>query len=231
MLNVFWEAYYYPSSNSNLIATCYLNCPAPPCTAYKSCSLTYPGLEGEKSCSITEPDYHMTPGTLSPDSASTVTNLVNCVFTDTIRGRDTWQSLNFYPLAFYLNVPSAVSMTVGDQTPLEIEVKNLGILTDSYSFDLSSTEPTLLQVSRGQSTISNVPADNMDSKTADMFLLSTQQIVEAELAFSSMTAPEIKITPDKRIRVGGGMKSLPDFGLLGIVQIIAIAALLLFKLK
>jgi len=232
-LNVLWKARYWDLAERNISVECYLNCPDPQagCSAYQNCKyLDYPaGAAG--SCTIANPNYDLTPAAAMADRASTVLNKISCKFTDPKNPVITsgWVNKEFAPIAFYLEAPSAIALTAGDEFPLELVVKNLGILTDSYSVAVRSLASNLI-VSDGQATITNIKANETGRMRSVLLLLSTVEAANAKVNVTSIISPQINLT--KTILVQSGMKSLPEFNWFGMMQIMFLAAVILaFKFK
>jgi len=232
-LNIYWKAYYLDNSNRNISVECYLNCPNPEagCTGYQECKyLDYPsGTIG--TCTITNPNYNLALATgLGENTASTISNNISCKFTDPLNPTVTsgWVNRTFVPLSFYLSLPSIVSIDVGDSYPLELTVKNLGMITDNYSIDVSSLTSNLV-ISSGQATITELEMNETGKMYPNLLLLSTTESASATITATSAMLPQMYL--QKPFIVKGSMASMPEFGWIGIIQIILLAALLAFKSK
>ncbi|MFH7882285.1 MAG: hypothetical protein QW140_01015, partial [Candidatus Aenigmatarchaeota archaeon] len=129
-LNIFWQAEYLQGWKKEIAIRCYLNCPytdITKCGNYQNCSSSilssYQGI-----CTIPEPQYDFTKQ-----------NSLTCELSDPSfpSVRYVPQVREFWPLYFSSSPLKNISATVGDRILISINVKNLGLLTDNYTVNVT----------------------------------------------------------------------------------------------
>ena len=215
-MSVFWKTVYDKENDVNVECTFI--------TGGQQCNpFPYSGPAGSGSCYISSPNYDMTadPGGFP----RTVKNILYCKASDSIMpGIYSERVLEFYPVAFEVSVPGSVGLVVGERQDLLITVKNNGTLSDSYDVTLIPQDPGLLFVENGAQTTETLDTYEIQQIDIDVTLLSSINPTSADLSVVSNVASNIRF--DKNIRFEGTDKSLPDFGVFGIAQIMIIAAIL-----
>jgi len=213
LMNVNWNTEY---GGTSVKVECTLN-GAQQCLPYP-----YAGQPGGGSCSIASPAYVMTPDGSLPH---TVANTLFCAAYDASSPTQrTEKTVQFYPVSIEVAVPTSMNAVVGESQNLQISVKNNGTLSDTYDISVVSTNPTLLDVSNGEQTSQLLGTNDVQQLYSGLTLLATGQTATANVVVSSSAQPSIQFSTP--VSVKGTEKSLPEFGVLGLLQIIAAAALL-----
>ncbi len=140
----------------------------------------------------------------------------------------------FYPVAFTANTSLSSSLiTVGSQIQLRISVRNIGLFLDNYTVNISSPASYVYVSNPLASTglVSGNPFNQSAFTSTSVAALAAldpnQQITMFAFVNSTAKPPLGMVIP---IVFKTGFASLPDFTILGIIQIIVLAALiLLFK--
>jgi hypothetical protein len=134
-------------------------------------------------------------------------------------------------LAF--NVSAALgSLTVGREVSLRVNVQNNGLLTDNYTVNVTSPSSYLSfsapLTSTGflQGSPTNEYGYSLTGVTA-LASLGTQTRIDIQVNSTVNQSIGQTIT----IQLTAGLASLPDFTILGIIQIIILAALILWTKK
>ncbi len=215
-----WEAFYPDDPFRTMEVKCGLNCD--PQTADcgsiigQGC-LPYPvqhGAESVKkgSCAVSSPTYNFA-----------ATNKIMCLFYDPINpSLKTFVDHDFTPVDFELNYPPKIVADVGSSFDLKIDISNKGLLRDTYRVDLTGTET----VSISPESVTTEVVDR--SKSVSVFSSITplvDQSGQLTLKVTSLTSGKV-VT--KTIELNPKLFILPEFGLLGLIQIIAIATIVYF---
>jgi hypothetical protein len=140
---------------------------------------------------------------------------------------------SFHPVAFIASTSlSSLSITVGDQVQLRINVQNIGLFTDNYTVNISSPA-SYVYVSNPIASTGLVPGNPFNqsafTSTSITALAATTDTIRLT-AYVNSAYPQIEPFPIP-IVLKTGFASLPDFTILGIMQIIILAALILFLKK
>lgn len=231
-LNVYWTANYIVGSG-NISVICFFNCITPACDSGPIQNCSYTGAPGDAACAIVNPSYYYDRD-----------NAVVCKFfdpSDPTVPLTPFPNRTFMPVAFNVWL-SPVSAVIGTEFSLKISVKNVGLFEDYYNASVSTPSPNILAI------------DNRTSNTYIGPLKGSSYLSTPETGFNyaRLTVftdePCICITVNSTARsdvtgsysidntgcqtncvqIKSKLASLPDFGLLGIIQIILLAALLLY---
>lgn len=140
---------------------------------------------------------------------------------------------SFYPVAFTANTSlSSLSITVGNQIQLRINVQNIGLFTDNYTVNISSPASYVYVSNPIASTglVSGNPFNQSAfTSTSITALAATTDTIRLNAYINSTAySPIGQLIP---IVLKTGFASLADFTTLGIIQIIILAALILFLKK
>lgn len=209
-MNVNWATDY--SGGTSVSVECRLN-------GAQLCS--YVGAPGGGGCTIVSPSYNTTPESGQP---RTVSNQLNCTAYDTIRPNIKNSNIvNFYPRAIIINLPSAMSLTVGDKQNLLITIENNGTLSDGYTVFVTPAYPNLLNVTGGAQSTQGLDTNDVQQIYSVLTLMTTGQTVNANVVVSSISQPAIQFAATVPVR--GTQKSLPEFDVFGLLQIMLISAL------
>lgn len=142
---------------------------------------------------------------------------------------------SFYPIAFIANTSlSSSSITVGDQIQLLIYVQNIGLFLDNYTVNITSPA-SYVYISNPLTSTGLVTGNpfNQSAYTstsiAALAALNPNQQITLFAIINSTVKPVIgQVIP---IVFSTGLASLPDFTILGIIQIIILAVLILALTK
>jgi hypothetical protein len=184
----------------------------------------YSQMSGSGSCEFLPPPYNLTAD-LGAGPRS-VLNVLNCTACNSNNQTlcDEWVE-TFYPISFEANMPNEVTLPVGGTEAIPVTVINGGLLTDSYTLDLVSMNPSALGIINGSETLELLDTDDIQEARIEIVMLTSEQKATARLNVSSVIEPGISF--QKFMSVVGHERSLPDFGGLGILQIMIIAVVLL----
>jgi hypothetical protein len=176
---------------------------------------------GPGSCTVHIPPYDFTK-----------LNNVSCFvyYTPSIFYNATY-NISFNPVAF--NAVAALgSLTVGTAIPLRVHVQNTGLLTDLYTVNFTSASSYILFSDPNTNTgsLDGIPTNESGYAQSD---------VTAQAAFGSQSVIIIQVNSTVSPSIGqtipiylsAGLASLPDFTIFGIIQIIILAALVLWAKK
>lgn len=220
-LNVIWLVPQAAPSQPNLGINCtYTGIAAADCVPKPF--IQGPGYGG---CVVINPQYDF----YNLNNVSCLVYLVSDMKTNTTF------NTSFYPVAFIANTSlSSLSMTVGSQIQLRINVQNIGLFTDNYTVNITSPA-SYVYVSNPLSATGVVIGDPFDqsafTSTSIAALAAPNQNQQITLfaLINSTTYPKIgQVIP---IVLKTGFASLADFTILGIIQIIILAALILLLKK
>lgn len=196
------------------------------CTLYGEATqkcIPYPYVQtsGEGACAVRNPMYEF------GDSASGAENNISCKFYDVINPEIlSWKNETFKPVAFGLFV-TPVAITIGEPFSLPIQVKNLGLLTDNYTVEVTPLLPNV-GVEQKYTYLKDVERGETVETRVRLAVLSLQPTPRIKVnVTSSISGFHIS----KIIEFEGGVASLPEFGLIGILQIMIIAALVVVFIK
>jgi hypothetical protein len=206
-LNVFWNTI----GPSGVTVDCYLN-------GVFGCSWT--GSPGIGTCAIPNPNYII--------NKNFAPNNISCVIYDACSpGAYTWRNETFYPIAFTVTMPSTIKTTVGRTQEIPITVKNIGLLTDNYSINVTAIQPNLVYVVHGYGTTGNLFGDYYNG-------INQSKTIPAELkVLSNILSTNVNITvksqfgvdESKEIIIMSEESSLPEFDFYGIFQIVILTML------
>lgn len=244
-LNVRWDAKDPGGIERQIGVNCWLNCVADPdqllsnvnlCAGYQNCS--YVGPTGDHSCSIQTPSYNFNSG-----------NNVTCRFYDTLLPSQglVVENRSFYTVDYEVFTPS-VSLTVGTDAILPIDVKSFGILPNYYTNNLTALQNSQLVSVSGQfANTANVRCGENGRTFPNIKLLSSGEIpflilsrssvdttvctVDAECGYlSDGPAPGRCVSnvcwKSYDLSIQAGVASLPEYGIVGFAIIILISTFL-----
>lgn len=248
-LNIHWNSYYLSGIEADVGVKCYLNCthPETDCAGeagWQSCG--YEGPPGERICTIVDPSYNFT-----------AENNVTCKFYDPdfpeIEYVDPetggYPSLTFKAIDFNIQVLPA-TVTVGERFRLQIIAKNLALLASDYTVKISTPSPSYVVIDRNLLATDELSTNETEAVYSGITLLSSVKDVVFNILAKSNIDPTIcteavdckylgkcgdesprcldgKCAKACQIRISSGNKSLPEFGWLGLLQIMLIAVAVL----
>ena len=192
----------------------------------KTC--TYSGDPGTGGCTITGMNlYNLAQDGGNPRSAS---NVLVCDACDNGAPADCDQDTqNFYPINFVVDAPPKITVVVGDKYGVGITVMNNGTLTDGYNITLVSSNSEVLFIQDGKHTIETLDQGRNERFYIDTVVMSSEVSADAYLTVESKASIDhgpSTINYQKTIPAWGSDKSLPDFGVFGLLQIMLAAAVL-----
>jgi hypothetical protein len=195
----------------------------------KSCA--YSGNPGLGGCTIRAADlYDFTPD--AGGETRTVGNTLGCTACDVAIPTDCDNKVEtFYPFDFDVTAPPRISAVVGGKYNIIITVKNNGTLTDAYTMNIVSSNSQVFSIENGAQATQMINQNTHEQMYVDSLMVSSEEVVDVTLTVTSNTSRDYvpsygAITHTQIIPVLGSDKSLPDFGLLGLLQIMLVAAVL-----
>ncbi|MBI1978478.1 MAG: hypothetical protein HYS62_00260 [Candidatus Aenigmarchaeota archaeon] len=223
--NVKWEAFYPDEPFKNMEVRCGLNCDprvsncdqAAEVGPGKGC-LPYPvqhGTEDVKkgNCAVTSPAYNFND------------DKIMCLFYDPDNTAvNTFTNHDFAAVDFDIRTTDRITTKVGERFDLKIDIVNTGALSDSYRIDISS--PGTMEITPATITTLTIDPNQIVSAFSSVMPL-VEEPTTVIVAVTSLTSGKI-VT--KTIDVTIGLFALPEFGLIGFLQIVAIAAVIYFLL-
>jgi hypothetical protein len=236
-LRIYWNTSYIGEELYQIGVKCYLNCQPvdEKCVEeHWEYNCTYLGPPGPGVCSIQPVEF----GYLYPLDAD---NFVVCIFYNPIQPSveyklqdGTYPEKVFKPIDFILFLSQNFTVTVGQQFSMPINVKNVGIFTDSYNINVTGIPENLVDIANETANVTIGPLTGKSfgnfpetfSSIAKIFVKSTESSINIIVTANSTT--DNAIYRRQFLQIRAGVSSLPDFGLLGIIQIILLAAAILF---
>ena len=194
----------------------------------KSCQFS--GNPGPNGCTVIGSDlYILTPSGVEP---RTVANTIDCEACDSAVPADCdSKSETFYPLSFGVDAPPKIVAVVGEDYSIAITVNNSGTLADGYTISAVSSDPQTFSIKSGDLSTRSLDQGDYQRLYIDSVLISSAQSADVDISVTSNTSRDHvpaygDITYHVIIPAYGSDKSLPDFGWLGILQIMLAAAVL-----
>ncbi len=241
-LNIFWTTKYFSDWKKEIAAKCYLNCLNPGddiesnCVGYQSCnSTTIAGSQGV--CTITDPNYDYTTA-----------NLIVCKIYDPSQPEIEYKpyvNLTFWPLNFTSLPLKNISATVGDSISLPIRIKNLGLLEDNYTINITPlSNPNFISIKNNLISVRNVKSGEMSIGYAEIIPLSSSETELGIWVYSdspewfdcSACPPNFvceqasqKCSKYFVIRIESDYSSLGEISLAEIILLIFVALLLIYR--
>ncbi|HLC39284.1 MAG TPA: hypothetical protein VJJ76_00185 [archaeon] len=235
-MRVYWNASYLSGTVQTVGVRCYINCNPleTSCDGWQNC--TYEGSPGPGVCSVQPVSYNY-----PLDSG----NLAVCVFYNpanpTVEYKKTdgtYPNRTFKPLDFSLFISPNFTVTVGKEFSMQINVKNNGVFTDYYNLTVNPQPVNLVAIDPQTQVTSFGPLTGNSygnfpetfASIAKMRVLSTVSAINIQVIANSSTNGTV--FREQVVQIRAGVSSLPDFGFFGLMQIIIVAAVVLFlKLK
>jgi hypothetical protein len=232
-LNVYWNATYV-GGTGNIGTKCYLNCnPINDCSSAQNCA--YSGQTGTSVCTIVNPSYNYYQD-----------NFVACKFFDPSFPDipyEPYPNKTFRPLSFNVWLSPATT-TIGTPFSLQINVKNIGLFDDYYNVSVSTPNPNIISVDplTANTTIGPLKGDSYLSVPETGFTFSNMRVLFLTsnscvcINVNSTTKPDILGIYNMNsvgcqpncVQIKSSMASLPDFDWLGLIQIILLAAAIVY---
>ena len=177
------------------------------------------GLGGTKkgSCGVPSPAYDFT-----------TTNKITCLFYDPVDpSLKTRENRDFIPIDFQIASTSKIITTVGKKAELKVDVVNTGILPDSYTITLAADRPEAVDISPSITTTGGISLNQIISLFFSVLpVIDTDNRITVTVASNTNPSTFKTLTID----IDTGFYALPEFGLIGFLQIVAIAAIVYFLL-
>jgi len=248
-LNVEWNATYWSGREADIGAKCYLNCEHPEaggydidsnCAGKKYCM--FEGAAGVGGCAIASPNYIY---------QNTQSNNVTCKFYDPLVPSVIYlpfPAVQFKPIDFDVSVTPAATVTVGKSVALIVSIKNNGIIASSYEVN-ASTISNLAIIENGlipeteiiewnESTAAYPKITMLSSAETVTLFVKTKSKADpvvcssnADCAYIGVCgleppacSPGGKCTKVCAVQISANNRSVPEFGVLGLVQVMLLAA-------
>ncbi len=224
LFNSQWKAFYPDNfATRDMNVKCGLNCdPASTdCSPAGIGCMPYDASQGpailkEGDCDVTDPTYNFG----SP-------NEINCLFYDPAdTSLDTPVTFTFVPIDFEISGSDRISAGQGELVETKIDLTNTGLIQDSYTVTVTSNLAAVEITTPSQRTESTLSTQTIPVSFGVRPLSSSSNIVTVTV--TSNTAPSVSKTFD--IELGSGNFALPEFGFIGLVQIIVLAGIAYFIL-
>lgn len=234
-LRIYWNASYLTPVVGQIGVRCYLNCnpyTTPNACAGVSNNCTYLGPPGLSVCTILPVVYAVS--LVTPQNAT-------CIFYNpaqpTVEYKNpdgSYPSSAFYPISFNLYLSPNFTVAVGNPVSMAVIVQNLGVFTDNYTQVVRAYPGNLiaLDASTKNTTFGPVTGNSYGNSPqpfaslAKFTLLSTSAPVNLIVDINSTV--NSTIDAEQVLLIQAGISSLPDFTWTGLLQIIALAGLILF---
>jgi hypothetical protein len=207
------------TGTSTLNITCGLNCdPEVSCPSTQKCNNTQ--SPGDGSCSIggaTNPNYVFASGN------SPVQNNVTCV-ARYVSDPTTKKSINttFKPIDFNVLLPGTMMATIGTPTEIKVEIRNSGLLTDGYNVSFDTNAGAYVYPSK-VNTDTTYKNTSLAASSFLTILIAQNNVLRINVSSSTNSSILQQLT----IPISSGSFALPDFHLLGLIQIMLLAVILL----
>jgi len=229
--NIWWKGKYQDGScfpDRELAVECFLN------DRYDRPALPFPFKitpDKEGTCAVAGArDIYNFTKDLTVSYAASVLNTISCKFYDPAHPWIfSWTNRTFRPIAFESTVPPTVSITTGKPFSLVMHVKNLGLLTDNYTVELIPNTPSVVSIEDSFSVISGVKTNSIgDAYTKITMLAAVSTTITINVtSLTSCQYSSACISKIITLTIQGGVNSLPDFDAFAIIQIVAVAAIIL----
>jgi len=222
--NNFWTL-NYPYLKRSASVKCALNCDPSKisCPANSQC-IPYPYKQdpGKGTCAVPNPIYNFS-----------VPNSVGCLVYDTNLPQRVYSSYNyaFNSVNFDVSVPPTVAITVGQSFSLPINLKNIGLLADDYTVELKTSTPNTVLIEGNTSIIPGLKTNSTGDINFRITLLasgSASVTINVTSLVSCRYSPQGCLSKSVVLTLQGGVNNLPDFDSIGVLQIVAISAILVF---
>ncbi|MEM5803086.1 MAG: DUF2341 domain-containing protein [Candidatus Aenigmatarchaeota archaeon] len=126
--------------------------------------------------------------------------------------------------AIEIQAPRTIITTVGKQTMLQLSIRNNGVSTDFYTIDLSPASSNSIEISNRRITTDSVEVGKSISVFSNIRTLTEDDnTLTITIVNSDNTQGKTIVIPVKSKKY-----SLPEFGFLGFLQIIAMAVVVYF---
>lgn len=227
-LNTYWNSSYIVGTG-DIGANCYLNCDpkTTDCSSAQNCS--YEGPTGNAVCTIISPSYNFYGD-----------NYVVCKFYDPATPSipyEPYPNKTFRPVAFSVWLFSVTS-TIGKEFSMQINVKNVGLFDDRYNITVSTPTPNILAIQNPGAFVGPLKGDSYLNvpETGASFTRLTVLTDEPCVCITVNSTAKADVVGNYNmdstscsancVKIQSKLASLPDFGFLGILQIILLAGIL-----
>lgn len=210
----------------------------------------------EYTSTVFSPDYRFCENRVCPgdyptclegdkcSSYASPTNIFFCIVFDPYHPWLNYSSeVKFKPIYFKASYTPPATVTLGEEFKIKIDVTNLGLFVDNYTIEVTSSDSSVVSVIDGYGVIENLAADCPEIKfpATDYNCNPVTKSFEARLipliardaqititVTSNISGIKLKLPP---IPVISYRKSLSEFGWNGILQIMIVAAIVIFLLR
>ncbi len=220
-----WEAFYPTLTSRDMKAKCALNCNpstqncagalGQSCEPYDQSLGTNQLKKG--SCSVSNPYYNFAQ-----------TNKIICLFYDpNDLSLNAVVNHDFIPLDFDIRSTSRISSSVGSVIDLRVDVNNKGLLGDAYTVTLAASDPTAVDITPQSRNTGKIPSKQLGSVTS-----SIRPLVDKTNLITVTVTSDTQPSMSKvfQVELNPSLFVLPEFGLVGFLQIVIIAAIVYFLL-
>ena len=239
-LNIFWKASYLSGEKRDIGIKCYLNCFNPGdnieenCAGFQNCSSVVKA-SSQGTCTIVSPNYFFDKK-----------NMVVCKLYDPKFSSIEYKpylNKSFWALNFTLLPLENINTNVGNEISIEVRVKNLGLLTDNYTINISY--PTNLVSAPKMEFIEGVKSEEIGRKKIRVIpLIATSAKIDlfvysnsSSWTFNCPTCPSNfvcepasgKCSKKVTVILESGYSSLNEIGLAEIILLIFVALVLIYR--
>ncbi len=127
---------------------------------------------------------------------------------------------------FDIRGPDSVTTTVGEFTEVRIDVFNKGSVQDSYTAQITGTPANVVEITNPSLTTQTVSPKQTTQITSNIRALTGDNSVITFTIISVGTSEQLALP----IPVSSKKFSLPEFGLIGFLQIVLLAGIIYFLL-
>jgi hypothetical protein len=192
------------------------------------------------------PDANCNPQTFCSEYASPLDVLSCNSFDSDHPWLNYWNTIRFRPIHFSASRTYPSNVTLGQEFTIRVDVTNHGLFVDNYTIEVTSLNPSIISVTHGSGKIENLaancpkiiypqipPIDYACSPTSASFEAKAIPLTAGSTKLRINVTSEIsRITLIlEEIEVKSGVKSLSEFDIFGILQIMVFAAIILIFWK
>lgn len=121
-----------------------------------------------------------------------------------------------------LRNPASITTTVGELTTIQVDIRNGGTSSETYEVTITATEPNAIEITNPSITTTIKPGQSISVFTNIRTLTETSNLLTVQVFYNSVLHASASISVNTK------KFSLPEFGLIGFLQIMALSSLLYF---
>jgi hypothetical protein len=222
-----WNVTYTPPAQRDVAVECVLNCDqeAEDCSAAEKC-LAYPTVLASGDiggCAVANP-------TLLPKKIYGEDEFFSCKMYDPSYPEHPYYRKVIYGSLDFTLSTAAVSVTVGESFRLPVNIRNNGLISDSYHVVVEPLEASAQYVTVENGDVYTETSTTNETVTVyPRVTILVARPVTLGVTITSEANP--LVNEYREIQLDGGAVSMPGIGLFGLLQIIVLAAALLFVSK